>query len=229
MTALQTVPRAMVLAEGATRASDRTVVEAVDALAGHAARTPRVVGPPPLCERFLPRWSDATGAVPALFQRHHLYRLESVTPGPDVPGVLQRAVAADGPLASVWAQRFLVDVGDAPEDAPAPDLTPLLARGRLHLWRAHDAPVAMAAWTRPTRGGCAIAYVYTPPEERGRGYATALVRELSRGLLEGALGLSPRTFVCLYANAAQPAPNRVYAAVGYRPVGASEVWRLDAP
>ena len=58
-----------------------------------------------------------------------------------------------------------------------------------------------------------VAPVYTPPDERGHGYATALVADLSRELL--ARG---RRWCFLYADLANPSANRIYRAIGYRPV-----------
>ena len=53
------------------------------------------------------------------------------------------------------------------------------AEGRMYLWE-DGVPVAMAGWGGPTPGGARIGYVYTPPEHRGRGYASACVADLSQ-------------------------------------------------
>jgi predicted GNAT family acetyltransferase len=71
----------------------------------------------------------------------------------------------------------------------------------------------MAATTRPTRSGCSINTVYTPPRHRRRGYATAAVAALSDALLKGG-----RRFCCLYTDAANPTSNSIYAKIGYRPI-----------
>ena len=57
-----------------------------------------------------------------------------------------------------------------------------------------------------------VAPVYTVPDRRGRGYATALVAALSRELL--ARG-KRRLF--LTTDAANPTSNAIYARIGYRP------------
>ena len=52
--------------------------------------------------------------------------------------------------------------------------------------------------------------MYTPPELRGRGYATALVAQLSSQLLaEG------RRFCFLYTDLANPTSNAIYERIGY--------------
>ena len=61
-------------------------------------------------------------------------------------------------------------------------------------------------------GVARVGPVYTPQEHRGRGYASAAVAEVSRRLLdEGAR-------VCLFTDQANPTSNRIYEALGYRPV-----------
>ena len=71
----------------------------------------------------------------------------------------------------------------------------------------------MAMKTRPTRRGISVSFVYTPPEFRRRGYATACVAELSRLLLE-----SGRQFCSLFTDLANPTSNHIYQQIGYRPV-----------
>jgi predicted GNAT family acetyltransferase len=54
--------------------------------------------------------------------------------------------------------------------------------------------------------------VYTPPAERGRGWASNAVAEVSHRIqAEGAR-------VCLFTDQANPTSNKIYAALGYRPV-----------
>jgi predicted GNAT family acetyltransferase len=65
--------------------------------------------------------------------------------------------------------------------------------------------------------------VYTPPELRGRGYATTLVAELSRWLL----GRGNR-FCFLYTDLANPTSNAIYARIGYRRVCDALEYRFAA-
>jgi predicted GNAT family acetyltransferase len=55
--------------------------------------------------------------------------------------------------------------------------------------------------------------VYTPPEARRHGYASALVAHVSQDLLDGG-----RRFVFLYTDLANPTSNHIYQEIGYRPV-----------
>ena len=71
----------------------------------------------------------------------------------------------------------------------------------------------MAGIVRRTRNAAAIAGVYTPPGLRGKGYAgsvtAAVVEKIYR---EG------RKKACLYTYLSNPASNRCYEKIGFRPV-----------
>jgi ribosomal protein S18 acetylase RimI-like enzyme len=64
--------------------------------------------------------------------------------------------------------------------------------------------------------------VYTPPELRGRGYASALVAELTASLLAGG-----RKYCFLFTNLANPTSNSIYQQVGYHPVTEVDQWLFD--
>ncbi|MGW5014070.1 GNAT family N-acetyltransferase, partial [Micromonospora chalcea] len=69
-----------------------------------------------------------------------------------------------------------------------------------------------AAANPPSFGVARVGPVYTPPEQRGRGWAGNAVAEVSRLLTaEGAR-------VCLFTDQANPVSNRLYAGLGFRPV-----------
>jgi predicted GNAT family acetyltransferase len=108
-------------------------------------------------------------------------------------------------------EAFVRDVG-LPRFGPDPT-QPLIASGRLFFWVDDGNARAMVATTRETRSGCAVNTVYTPPQFRRRGYATAAVATLSEMLLE-----SGRRFCCLYTDLANPTSNSIYAKIGYRPI-----------
>jgi len=71
----------------------------------------------------------------------------------------------------------------------------------------------MAAKTRPTEKGMTVGGVYTPPELRGKGYATSCVAELSRHILQ-----SGKEFCTLYTDLANPTSNSIYKKIGYTEV-----------
>ena len=83
------------------------------------------------------------------------------------------------------------------------------------LWEVDGASVSLAGWGGPTPNGIRVGPVYTPPELRGRGYATALTAEVSQRLLDGRLFVGGRRFCFLYTDLANPTSNAIYERIGY--------------
>jgi predicted GNAT family acetyltransferase len=81
------------------------------------------------------------------------------------------------------------------------------------LWEDGGGPVSVTGFGSPTPNGMRIGPVYTPPERRGRGYAGALVAEVSQAQLDAG-----RRFCFLYTDLANPTSNRLYVALGYERV-----------
>ena len=69
----------------------------------------------------------------------------------------------------------------------------------------------MVGISPPVAGVVRLGPVYTPPEARRHGYATALVADVSRRAL--AAGAAK---CMLYTDLANPTSNNIYQAVGYR-------------
>jgi predicted GNAT family acetyltransferase len=84
---------------------------------------------------------------------------------------------------------------------------------QLWFWTVDGEPVALAGAGNPTLNGVRIGPVYTPPERRKRGYASALVAHLSQHLLD-----SGHRFCFLFTDLNNPTSNHIYQDVGYRPV-----------
>jgi len=89
----------------------------------------------------------------------------------------------------------------------------LINSGNLFLWETHGHVVSMANIAHRTKRHARINNVYTPPQCRKNGFASALVAELSKRLLTE--GLTPM----LYADVKTPASNKVYRSIGYKECG----------
>lgn len=170
-----------------------------------------VIAARPQAEAFTAIWRDLTGQGVALQMGQGVYALYQVRYRGDAPGALRPAAAGDLPLLTRWIQGFHDEA--TPHD-PAFDAEDV-ARRRLsdasvYLWEAGGEVVSMAAKARPTRTGITVNLVYTPPELRGRGYATACVAALSQALLD-----SGRTFCTLFTDLANPTANHIYQRIGY--------------
>ena len=80
------------------------------------------------------------------------------------------------------------------------------------LWERGGRPVSMAKIAREHRDFATISLVYTPPDLRGQGYASAVTAGVARAALERG-----KSMTCLYADLRNPAANRVYTNIGFRP------------
>ena len=80
-------------------------------------------------------------------------------------------------------------------------------------------PVSLAAYGSPTPIGTRVGPMYTPPELRGRGYATSVVVELTEERL--ATGLA---FCFRCADLANPTSTAIYVSIGYEPVADQNQW-----
>ncbi len=171
-----------------------------------------VSGPAADAEAFARAWVARHGGTWRTRFRMRLHELTRVSfAGPVPPGSLRKATEADLPLAREWVDAFVRDVG---LPVAVPDMAQrMIGHERLFFWVDAEHECAMVASSRETRSGCAINMVYTPPQFRRSGYATAAVAALSDALLKGG-----RRFCCLYTDLANPTSNSIYAKIGYRPI-----------
>lgn len=159
-------------------------------------------------------WSARTGMSARTTMQQRLYRLTAVRSIPGVPGAARLATLGDLPRLEAWARSF---VAEAASDAAFSDVRLVVERmiecRDLLVWDDHG-PASMAAAVRPTPRGCSIGFVYTPPDRRARGYATACVAALSRRILK-----SGKTFCTLFTDMANPTSNAIYQRIGYEALG----------
>jgi predicted GNAT family acetyltransferase len=180
-------------------------------LAAH--RLPGVIGTEEPARRFAGRHCADTGAVHRLVQEMGIYKLTRVVPPRETPGRLRPATDEDRPLQEIWRAGFWTDAHRPWEgNEVAESVRKDLADGYLFVWE-NDRPVCTAVCRRPMGAGIAIGGVYTPPELRRRGYASACVAALSQHLLDRGY-----EWCSLFTDLANPTSNGIYRAIGYEPV-----------
>jgi predicted GNAT family acetyltransferase len=208
--ALQRHPEFVVLGESSPRAAD--LVARV--LAADGAKLTGVYGAFDACEAFACAWRERTGHVHAL--RFHLraYTLGALAPVQSAPGHPRLATSEDLDQCCAWLTAFW-DEARIPDDRSRMQATTQksIARGGLWLW-IDDAPRAIVGTLRAGTDAGRIVSVYTPPAERGRGYARSLVAHVA-GLLRD----DGCRDIYLTADLANPASNGLYASLGFQPAG----------
>jgi uncharacterized protein len=144
------------------------------------------------------------------------YRLTAVI-APQSNGTMRHATPEDEFVLD-WTVRFHIDTfGETEPDREALRLSNKRFNSggpyELVLWEVNGMPVAMAATIGLSPTGMRIGMVYTPPEHRGHGYASALVAALSQSILDSGL-----QFATLNTDIHNPTSNKIYQAIGYVPV-----------
>jgi uncharacterized protein len=174
-----------------------------------------ILSPTPLAEEMARQWIQLTGVSYDVLAEQRLFVLYEVNPPLWPNGRFRPARMEDIDLMAQWVYAFQNEaLPHETADFQAAELIAanLLQRGDLYVWD-NGGPVSMAARARPTRRGSAINLVYTPPDKRGQGYASACVASLSQQLLNSGL-----EFCTLFTDQTNPTSNHIYQAIGYRPV-----------
>lgn len=151
--------------------------------------------------------------------------METLRPPEGVGGQLRPATVADHDLLVRWVEAFNREaLGDEDRwDATrwVEDALRSSSRG-VFLWENRE-PVALVAHGGPTPHGMRIGPVYTPPEHRRQGYASAATAAVSQRLLDNG-----RRFCFLYTDLTNPTSNHIYQAIGFQPVCDVEVYRFES-
>ena len=186
---------------------------------------PGVHAPTEHVDRFVASWTTRNGGTARRILRERIHALERVTAPAGVPGALRRANPADRNVLIDWMQAF--DVESFGAEAGRRDVAALadelVASSHRKGWVWDDAgPVSTASTTGATPNGIRVGAVYTPPERRGRGYATACVAAVSQAELDAG-----RRWCFLFTDLANPISNRIYRRIGYEPVRDVDIYRFD--
>jgi predicted GNAT family acetyltransferase len=176
----------------------------------------------PAVDAFAQETARLTGGSVAVAQHTRLFELgDLVEPGP-VAGRLRAAREADLELAVEWFSQFMADAdeqagrprGSSAHETPgSDDIRRRIDQGCLWFWVDEAGERVHLTAANPSSLGVArVGPVFTPAPERGRGYASAAVTEVSRMIRDGG------SRACLFTDQANPTSNRIYQALGYRPV-----------
>ncbi|PWR05438.1 GNAT family N-acetyltransferase [Micromonospora acroterricola] len=219
--AVHTPPRGPLVGAASTAAAR--------ALAEHFVRAApplaEVHGPVPAVAEFAEWYADRADrlAVPGAAQR--IFRLDAVRPPVGVAGRARPATAADRDLLIAWATAYAAEtMPDGPPVDAAGQIDARLPHGDLlWLWERDAVPVSTAWLSRPVAGVVRVSGVYTPSEWRGRGHASACVAHASGHALNGGA-----TACTLYTDLSNPTSNKIYQALGYRPLTDAAQWRFVA-
>jgi GNAT superfamily N-acetyltransferase len=183
----------------------------VDTMADAGVNLPGVNGDATTSARFAGAWAGRTRTSGRPVHAQRLFEVPAVDPPRSPGGTVRPATPADHERLVEWVEAFHTEIGDGPVGSATTIVERRTAAGLFHVWD-HGGAVAFAGTTEPSFGVVRIGPVYTPPRCRGRGYASALVAELSQRVLD-------RGERCvLYTDLDNPTSNAIYQRIGYEPV-----------
>lgn len=221
-----TIPYNFILADARI---DSALGPLAAAIATSGVGAPGVQGNLPTVGEFVEAWAAETGVESSMSMAQGLFSLTEVAALRLAPGAMRPAGAADRDLLIEWQIGFFEE---ADPDGPKPRakyaqervdqrLDPNRPQGSV-VWVDKGEVVSMSAFTVPVATSIGVGSVYTPPQFRGRGYATALVASQSRMHLEDGFDQC-----LLNTDLANPTSNSIYQRIGYRQVGEARSYRFE--
>lgn len=222
--ALQTPPFNLVVARP-------TFGGAMAALAGaiHAqgVELPGATAAVPEVNSFAQAWMRCTGVRARRRMAQRIYRVTTVQSPAGVLGRARAAAESDRALLVSWVQAFADEVlseVESPAQRAEQTVDARLRQGTggFMLWENGGETVSLAGWGGETPNGVRIGPVYTPPEDRRRGYGSAVTAAVSAERLAAS-----RRFCFLYTDLANPTSNKIYTDIGYEPICDSVDYAFD--
>ncbi|RXZ01183.1 GNAT family N-acetyltransferase [Fictibacillus sp. S7] len=175
----------------------------------------RLSAPAALAHTFAEEWILQTGNSYRVMSSMKLYGTANISFPLSCGGELRKAAPEDRETTGRWLyemgieNRSLLKKNEALEKAKE-----MIGKDSIYLWENEKSePVSMAALTRQTPSTMTINMVYTPQEQRRKGYARACVANLSKRLLETDI-----TYCTLYADGSNAAANELYSSIGYQEI-----------
>ena len=176
---------------------------------------PSIISVKPWAYQFSEKWETQKGTSHQLLMDQGIYRLNKVEESlQKSPGTWRLAEEKDCPLIEKWFNLFEGDTGlpmTALEDVK--ERVSFFVREReVFLWEDQGKVVSMMKKSRPTQHGVTVSLVFTPQEERRKGYARTMVGACSKELLK------EYEFCVLYTDMMNSTSNKIYQEIGYKKV-----------
>lgn len=185
-----------------------------------------LLGRIPLVQSAAALWNERASRQMSLAMQERVFVLREVTWPRKAPGALYLATDEDLELAARWFVDFVTEaLPDEITSETGERARKAVAEDRVYFWKVQEGDdlraVSLVAASRTMPHGRSVGPVYTPPAERGKGYASNATAALSHVLLDQGY-----EYTTLFTDLANPTSNRIYQAIGYRPVCDYEMWRV---
>jgi ribosomal protein S18 acetylase RimI-like enzyme len=179
-------------------------------VAAHYDWIPAVLGPKMTTIGFAAAWTRIRHCEARGGMLQRIYAARKVTAPSSAPGRMRPASMDDLELLIAWTSAFVQESGLQPVNYDE-RVRGMIEDQALFVWE-DSAPRSMMGAVAPTDNGIRIGYVYTPPEYRKKGYASAGTAALTERMLQ------QYDFCTLYTDLSNPTSNSLYQRIGYERV-----------
>lgn len=179
---------------------------------------PSAVGVKRVVNAFSEKWQELTKSKARLLMDQGLYRLDKVEQSLEKSsGSWRYARKDEAPLLATWYKAFEQDAGlkSSPPEVINERVIQFLEDQEVFFWEDNGKVVSMMKKARPSDRGVTVSFVFTPHEERKKGYARTMVAAGSEELLK------TYDFCVLYTDMLNPTSNKIYQEIGYRKIADS--------
>lgn len=179
----------------------------------HRVQYPGIIGTKEHCELYNDVFIDKYNTTLKLGMNQRIYSCEAVNDYSEDIGLVRYAIEEDIPLLENWTYEFILMVeGKATIEEAREVLKAKIDNKTLYVLEVDGEVVSMTGRSRQLEYSETISMVYTPKSLRKKGYASRIVEEVTRYILED------KKIACLYTDLANPISNSIYMKIGYVPV-----------
>jgi len=197
--------------------AEEDIVELAKKLAEVYPNVPGLIGNKKIVQRLAEEIAVLANKKTTVAMEQGIYELKQVKKKWTEEGIFREINSDELPVIEKWIYQFCEDVNlpTTKEEAEQTAHT-LITNHRLFGLEIDGKLVSVAAKTRPTKNNITVNFVYTPKEERKKGYASNCVAALSQSMLDE--GYNTTT---LYTDLANPTSNKIYQEIGYEQIAES--------
>lgn len=197
---------------------EETIDLAIESLMTLKVEVTSIISLKQWANRFAGKWDTKTGQDHQVLMDQGLYRLDQVDETlKESSGGWRFANERDCPLIGNWYNLFEKEAGlpvTSTEDVRN-RVEKFVKEREVFLWIDNEKVVSMMKKSRPTKRGVTVSLVFTPQEERRKGYARTMVAACSKELLKD------YKFCVLYTDMMNPTSNKIYKEIGYKKIADS--------
>ncbi|ACJ82320.1 GNAT family N-acetyltransferase [Bacillus paranthracis] len=203
--------------------AEEDIVELAKKLAEVYPNVPGLIGNKKIVQRLAEEIAVLANKKTTVAMEQGIYELKQVKKKWNGDEVFREVNSDELTLIEQWIYQFCEDVNlpTTKEEAKQTAHT-LITNHRLFGLEVDGKLVSVAAKTRPTKNNITVNFVYTPKEERKKGYASNCVAALSQRMLDE--GYKTTT---LYTDLANPTSNKIYQEIGYEQIAESVLIFLE--